>query len=296
MRVLLTGASGFLGRPALEALIGRGHEVLALSRKPAPPRLPAEVRWHRSDLNEPDSYRTAVSDFAPDSALHLAWEGIPDFGLPTCLRNLANGAVLGEILFQAGCRHLAVSGSCWEYGKVSGRIAEDCRPVTPGIFAASKTSQRTLLEVLATAAGATLAWGRVFYPYGPRQKASSLAPTLCRAVIGGENPVLKTPAVVNDFLYVDDTAEALVLLAETPVGGVFNVGSGVGTPVGALADMLLRLAGRPEAFGPAAAADGSHAGFFADIAALEALGWRPRTGLEEGLRRTLEAFRRESPC
>jgi UDP-glucose 4-epimerase len=296
MRVLLTGASGFLGRPALEALVSRGHEVLALSRQPAPRQLPAEVRWRQSDLNEPDSYRAAVADFAPQSALHLAWEGIPDFGLPTCLRNLTSGAVLGEILFRAGCRHLAVSGSCWEYGKVTGRIAEECRPVTPGIFAASKTSQRLLLESLATAAGATVAWGRVFYPYGPRQKASSLAPTLCRAVIAGERPSLKTPAVVNDFLYVDDTAEALVLLAETPTTGVFNIGSGVGTPVGTLADMLLQLGGRQAEFGSASAGDGTAAGFFADISALEALGWRSRTGLEEGLRRTLEAFRLESPC
>jgi len=296
MRVLLTGASGFLGRAALEALTNRRHEVLALSRQPAPVNLPAQVRWHKSDLNQPDSYRKAVAEYSPQSALHLAWEGIPDFGLPTCLRNLTSGAVLGEILFRAGCRHLAVSGSCWEYGKVSGRIAEGCQPVAPGIFAASKTSQRMLLESLATAAGATLAWGRVFYPYGPGQKASSLVPTLCRAVLGGERPALKTPAVVNDFLYVDDTAEALVLLAETTVAGVFNIGSGVGTPVGRLADMLLQIGGRPAEFGSAPGADEGAAGFFADMSALEAIGWRPRTSLEEGLRRALEAFRRGPPC
>jgi choline kinase len=87
--------------------------------------------------------------------------------------------------------------------------------------------------------------------------------------------MLKTPAVVNDFLYVDDTAEALVLLTETPVSGVFNIGSGVGTPVGAIADMLLRLGGRPAEFGSAAVATEGPAGFFADISALEALGWRP---------------------
>ena len=83
MRVLLTGATGFLGRAALKALTNRGHEVLALSRQPAPMHLPAQVRWLKSDLNQPDSYRTAVTEFSPQSALHLAWEGIPDFGLPT---------------------------------------------------------------------------------------------------------------------------------------------------------------------------------------------------------------------
>ena len=296
MRVILTGATGFLGLPALGILTDRGHDVLVLSRHPAPNGLARRVRWHESDLNSPESYRTAVEGFSPEAALHLAWEGIPDFGLPMCLRNLGSGVLLGEVLFRAGCRHLAVSGSCWEYGRASGRIAEGYRPVTPGIFAASKTAQRTLLESLATAAGATLAWGRVFYPYGPRQKASSLAPTLCRAVVAGERPMLKTPSVVNDFLYVDDTAEALVLLTEAPVSGVFNIGSGVGTPVGTIADMLLRLGGRPAEFGSAAVATEGPIGFFADISALEALGWRPRTPLEDGLRRTLEAFRSESSC
>lgn len=297
MRVVLTGASGFIGRPALAILLERGHEVLALSRQPRPAGIPDRVRWHVADLNATDSYAADVRNFTPDAALHLAWQGIPDYGLETSLRNLRAGAVFADHLFQAGCRHLAVSGSCWEYGKVAGLVCEAASPVAPSIFGAAKAAQRIMLEAIARAAGRSLAWGRVFYPYGPWQKPASLAPTLCRAALVGEHPALKTPHAVNDFLYVDDTAEALVVLTEAAVPGVFNIGSGVGTPVGNLADQLLRLAGRPAAFDSLPTPHGEPAGFWADTKALQALGWRQKTSLDDGLRRTLAFFKDgPTPC
>lgn len=297
MRVLLTGASGFLGRPCLGMLVDRGHEVLALSRRPRPAGLAASVKWHVADLNAVDSYAAAVKAFRPQAALHLAWEGIPDYSLDTSLRNLRSGCVLGDVLFAVGCRHLAVSGSCWEYGKVTGEVEEHAEPVAPSVFSAAKAAQRLMLEALARGAGASLAWGRVFYPYGPGQKPASLAPTLCRAALTGNQPALKTPHAVNDFLYVDDTAEALVVLTETANSGVFNIGSGNGTPVGVLADRLLELAGRLPVFAAIAPPDGPPTGFWADTTALRALGWHPRTSLDEGLRRTLDYFRHQPvPC
>lgn len=291
MRVLITGASGFLGRPCLLLLRARGHGVLALSRHPRPTGIDEGVQWHVADLNDADSYEPAIRGFAPESALHLAWEGIPDYGLTTSLRNTSIGCVLGDVLFKAGCRHLAVSGSCWEYGKVSGLVKETDAPVAPDVFGAAKASQRLMLDALARAAGATLAWGRVFYPYGPAQKATSLAPALCRAVLAGDKPVLKTPHAVNDFIYVDDAAEALVVLTEAMISGIFNIGSGTGTAVGAMADALLELADHPAVFRGSTAANCELKGFWADTAALKSLGWRTKTPLGEGLRRTLAFFR-----
>jgi len=107
-------------------------------------------------------------------------------------------------------------------------------------------------------------------------------------------PRLKTPEAVNDFLYVDDTAEALVVLVDADVSGVFNIGSGVGTPVGAIADRLLQLAGCASAFGVKAGLPVCGAGFWADTSALRSLGWSAKTPLDEGLSRTL-AFFRDNP-
>jgi nucleoside-diphosphate-sugar epimerase len=78
---------------------------------------------------------------------------------------------------------------------------------------------------------------------------------------------------------------------------VFNIGSGSDTPVGALADRLLRLAGRTAAFEALLKPEGGPAGFWADTTALRALGWRQKTSLDDGLRQTLAFFRNApTPC
>jgi nucleoside-diphosphate-sugar epimerase len=291
MKVVLTGASGFIGKPALVQLLRQGHDVLALTRqKSIPDAYKGNMRllWHPCDLSEQDSWMQVALDFSPEACLHLAWEGIPNYGLDLSLRNLTMGAKLVDGLIQSGCRHFAVSGSCWEYGKVSGPISEEMDPVDPGVFAASKNGLRGMVEALCRSVGASLAWGRVFYPYGPAQKSVSLLPTVCRAIAEGQSPSLRTPTAANDFLYVDDTAAALVLLLEKKARGIYNIGYGKAESVGNMADMLLRFAGKSPVFNLTESSAAN--GFWADISKLNALGWHPRTSLDEGLRRTHDFF------
>jgi nucleoside-diphosphate-sugar epimerase len=289
MNILLTGASGFIGLPCLHQLASRGHKVTALARSSPPENLPPGFVWRQGSLNDFSWLHKTISDVRPDAVIHLAWEGIPDFSLSMCLRNFESGVRLCESILASGCRHLVVSGSCWEYGKVSGLVSEQKHVVNPGVFGATKNAQRLVIKSLVESAGATLAWGRIFYPYGPRQKPASLAPTLCRSILAGAPPSLRSPQAVNDFLYVDDTADALILLAETKANGIFNIGSGEGTAVGKMADEMLRLLQKPPAFAHVNET-GDGAGFFADITALKNLGWTPKTSLSEGLRNTLAFF------
>ena len=292
MKVVVTGATGFLGEPCLELLSERGHEVLAVSRQVAPASLKPGVRWCRADLGALETYRGALAEFQPEAALHLAWEGIPDFSLQKCLSNLQSGVVFGNAALEAGCRHLVVAGSCWEYGRVSGLVTEDTTPVSPGIFGASKNAQHSLLRALFEGAGASVAWSRIFFVFGPAQRAASLVPVICRSILAGEPPALRTPAAMNDFLYVDDAASALVRLLETKAAGVFNIGSGVGTRADEVAGLLLRIAGRENVFGGSKEGDNSGAGFYGDLSRIRELGWTPSVSLEEGLRRTLAGISR----
>jgi nucleoside-diphosphate-sugar epimerase len=291
MKVVLTGASGFIGKPVLDKLLCQGHEVLALSRQTSVPDAHSGnslLIWHSCDLADSESWIKAVLDFTPEVCLHLAWEGIPDYGLDRSLRNLVMGTNLVEGLIRSGCRHFVISGSCWEYGKVSGLIREDMNFMEPGVFAASKNALRGMAEALCRASGASLSWGRIFYPYGPGQKSVSLLPTVCRAIAEGHDPVLNTPSVANDFLYVDDTADALLILLEKQAHGIYNIGSGKPEAVGKMTDMLLGFAGKPSVFNLTKASDAN--GFWADISKLKALGWEPQTSLEEGLKRTRDFF------
>lgn len=145
MKVVVTGASGFIGKPSLDQLLRQGHDVLALSRQISGPDDHAgntRLVWHSCDLAEPESWIQAVRDFSPEGCLHLAWEGIPDYGFDRSLRNLVMGANFVEELIRSGCSHFVISGSCWEYGKVAGLVREEMDSVEPGVFAASKNALR----------------------------------------------------------------------------------------------------------------------------------------------------------
>jgi UDP-glucose 4-epimerase len=290
MKVVLTGATGFVGKPCLELLSQRGHEVLVISRQDRPLALGNGVQWCRGELGAPEAYSGVLAKFQPEAALHLAWDGIPDFSLQKCMANLHAGVAFGNAALEAGCRHLVVAGSCWEYGKVDGMVSEDTPAELPGIFGASKNAQHLMLRALFEGAGASVAWSRIFFVFGPRQRAASLVPVICRSIAAGEPPVLRTPASASDFLYVDDAAAALLTLLETKASGVFNVGSGTATRADEVAGLLLRIAGMEDVFAERRAANGPGAGFYADLSRMRALGWSPRVELREGLRRTLEGI------
>ncbi len=261
---------------------------MVVSRQKLPAELAGKVQWCEGDLGFPETFRPALAHFQPGAALHLAWEGIPDFSLEKCLGNLHSGVVFGRAALEAGCKHMVVAGSCWEYGRVLGLVSESAAPSSPGVFGASKNAQHSILRALFEAGGATLSWSRIFFVYGPGQRPGALVPGVCRSLLAGESPALRTPSAVNDFLYVEDAAAALVQLLEMKADGVFNVGSGVGSRADTVAGLLLGIAGRPGGLGSSSDLE---TGFYGDVAALRALGWAPQVTLEEGLQRTFDAIK-----
>lgn len=282
----MTGATGFLGSRVL-ALLAE-HDVLCLSRDPGRvPRRPG-LRAFSADLGKDGDWIGEISTFRPEWCFHLAWEGLPDYSLGLCRANLDAGIRLLDAAAQAGVGRMIVAGSCWEYGRRSGAVSEDSAPNDMGIFAATKRALLTLLESVARDSRLAYSWARIFFVYGPGQRPSSLIPSLRAAYTSGRTPEIREPDAVQDFVHVDDVAAALLALASADVpSGVFNVGSGRPTSVGGVANRAADYYGRPRPF--PTLPEGR--GFWADSTRMQALtGWRPRFGIDEGIRQTLAAL------
>ncbi len=285
MRVLITGSGGFLGRYLTPLLAA--HDVLCLVRSTEGNNTSA-VRQVAGDLTTDGPWQQAVEEFAPEWCFHLAWDGLPDYSLERCRANLDANVGLIQTLARAGVRRVVVAGTCWEYGRTHGPQREDATPVDCGVFAATKHAVRAMLDAVARECGFDYRWARVFFAYGAGQRGSSLIPHLRDSLTSGTPPAVREPAALQDFIHVADVARGLLALAQCDAAsGVYNLGSGEATSVGAVANLVARHYGRSPAF----AATSTGTGFWADMSrTTAATGWRPTTGLAAGIDLTLRAM------
>jgi nucleoside-diphosphate-sugar epimerase len=290
MRIFVTGASGFIGKQLLELL--RGHDVLCLTRDAERLHALPFVTAIQGSLQEQDRWRSALKDFSADACLHLAWEGLPDYSLDCCRRNVDANLRLFDAVTSAGMKKIVVAGSCWEYGAATGAVPETQAPVECGVFAAAKNALRTILESVASEHGFAYCWGRIFFAYGPGQRAASLISHCHAAFAGGKTPEIRSPEAVQDFIYVDDVARGILALTESKLSsGIYNLGSGQPSTVGEIVNMI----GAHYGFEPIHKETSRHDGFWSDTAKTRvAAGWQAETSLADGIARTLQSLDEKS--
>ncbi|MCX7140147.1 MAG: NAD-dependent epimerase/dehydratase family protein [Proteobacteria bacterium] len=244
MKVLVTGATGFVGRHVVARLLARGHEVIAVSRDEAKARKFAwfeRVRFVACDIHAQAG--NPVERFGhPQAVMHLAWPGLPNYGalfhhettLPADYRFLKS-LVLG------GVGHLLVTGTCFEYGKPSGALSEDLPTAPANPYALAKDTLRKQLQSLGRQHAFTLQWARLFYMYGEGQSSNSLLAQLDRAIDSREAVFnMSGGEQLRDYLPVDEVAARCVTLLEHPsCDGVVNICSGEPISVRRLAERHL---------------------------------------------------------
>jgi len=292
MKVLLTGATGFIGSHVTELLLQRGHDVHALVRPNSDLRRLQPAR-DRLTLIEGDLLAANDLRVQPEVCLHLAWDVEPGRYL-TSPRNseyLSATLALAQQLARCGCRRLLGIGTCFEYAPSDAPLREDGPSQSASPYAASKLAAAHALHELCARASMEFLWARLFYLYGPREDRRRLVPTIINCLLAGQPAELTTGEQVRDFLHVTDVASALVAAAESSVTGFVNIGSGEPTSVRKIATTIGGLLGRTDllGFGLRPASTNEPPRIVADNKRLrEQTAWRPQFDLVTGLSQTVE--------
>jgi dTDP-6-deoxy-L-talose 4-dehydrogenase (NAD+) len=298
VKLLLTGANGFIGSAFARQALAGGHQVAGLILPGEQPKLGADrvgqLEWIRGTLESVPW--SEIQAFRPEVCIHTAWVTTPGVYMesPENLRFLHSSSDFLRKAVAAGVKHVVGLGTCIEYAITGQPLSELTTPVSPeSLYARCKNELRLWLEKESAPGRFTWCWGRVFYPYGPGEHPSRLCSSLLAKLSRGEKLVLKTPASTKDYIFIDDLGEALLTVVEREVRGPINLGTGTGIPVRDIARTLAELAGKPglveEANPPSQDPLGS---VVADASMLRGLGWKPRHSLEDGLRKLIEHFQR----
>jgi nucleoside-diphosphate-sugar epimerase len=295
-RILLTGASGFIGHYCLKTLIEQGFEVHAISRQ-AHDSFP-EVAWHTLDLNDDQGLQSLMQTVRPTQLLHLAWYAEPGkyWHASENLNWVQNSLRLFQYFQAQGGQRILAAGSCLEYDMQYGYCSELSTPrKAEHLYGTSKHALHLMAESWAKQIGLSFAWAHLFYLYGPGEPSGRLVPAVFRSILNAETIRCSHGRQIKDFLHVADIAEALVAVLKSELQGPVNIGSG--QPISIRELVLKQIAiselNIPVEFGAIASSATDPAFVVANIKRLrEEVGWSPRIEIEEGLRDTFRWWRK----
>jgi nucleoside-diphosphate-sugar epimerase len=293
-RVLLTGASGFIGNHAIAALAERGFEVHAVGRT-APDD--ARVTFHRVDLLDGEAAREVVRNVAATHFLHFAWHVEPGrfWDAPDNLDWAGATLLLLRAFAESGGRRAVLAGSCAEYEWGGERLVEGVTPCAPAtLYGVAKNATRQIAEAYAATARLSLAWGRIFFLYGPGEKPGRLVSAAIAALRAGQAFPTTEGRQRRDFLHVADVAGGFAALLDSEVRGAVNIASGAAVPVRSILEEiagvvggahLLQFGARPLAANEPPIIEASVARLFEEV------GYSLKFDLGEGLRDTVARTR-----
>ncbi len=245
MKVLVTGATGFIGRYVANELLRHEHHVIATSRNLDKAR---SYEWFSQVEYIPCDLNVAQENFfqffqQPDLLIHLAWEGLPNYkDLFHFEKNLFPNYQFLKNMLEHGLKHIVVTGTCFEYGTQSGPLSEDMETKPDNPYALAKDCLRKFLEQLQKKIDFDLKWIRLFYMYGKGQSPNSILSQLDGALEKGETSFnMSGGEQLRDYLPVEKVAECIIKIAmQSKVKGIINCCSGVPISIRKLVENYLK--------------------------------------------------------
>jgi nucleoside-diphosphate-sugar epimerase len=185
-KILITGATGFIGRHCVRLLLEKGYDVHAVSTHTHSSK-ESKAQWHRADLLESGAVFELMERVQPDALLHLAWYAVPGkyWTSTENFRWVRASLDLFQSFQEQGGRRIVVAGSCAEYDwSGDGVCSETKTPLRPAtLYGSCKHALRIMLEAFAKQSNLSVAWGRIFFLYGEHEYPSRLVASVIRSLL-----------------------------------------------------------------------------------------------------------------
>ena len=301
MKILLTGATGFIGSHIARALVRAGHEIHALV-------LPNDDLGRIRDILP--SLVMIQGDFLSlafvsppsrfDLCIHLAWYVVPGKYLeaPENRDFLKASIAFAEAIANAGCPRFVATGTCFEYDTHLGLLSESSPTNPRSLYATCKLQLFHELQEHARKTGMEIAWPRFFYQYGPGEDPRRFVPVAINTLLRGDPFTVPPNEQTRDYLHVTDVASAVCAVACSRLTGAVNIGSGDPVTVRQIASQIAESIGRPELIkvGTQPYAPEDSPRIIADNTRLrEQTAWKRQYPLDAGLRQTIDWWKTRLP-
>jgi nucleoside-diphosphate-sugar epimerase len=296
-RLLITGASGFIGRALIESLVERGgNDLHAVTWGSPKVPLSDRVSWHKCSLLDPGSVDALFAMLKPEELIQLAWcaDHATYWKDPANFDWLSANLNIARAFVRQGGRRAVFAGTSAEYDW-SGELPlkEFKTPLKPQmLYGSCKLAAYWALKSFFEQDGVSWAWARFFNPFGPYEDRRRLIPKVCLKLLAGEELDFDAALSQRDFLHVDEVGSALAALALSEVQGPVNVGSGERTRVRDVVATLARFTGHDGLVRFSEAA-GNADKIVADVTRLrDEVGWSSSWTLERRLHQTLQWWKK----
>ncbi len=263
------------------------------------------MTWHEVDLLQAGAAELLASAVSAERLLHLAWYATPGsfWASPENERWIDSTLRLLRAFGEAGGTRATIAGTCAEYAWGDEILRErdaqqgpatELEPAT--LYGACKHAAHIAATAVARELDVSLAWGRVFFLYGPGEEPRRLVSSVARGLLAGEEVATTDGLQRRDFMHVRDVAGALVALLASDVNGAVNIASGKAVAVRDIVGLIAAEAGGAERvrWGALPSRPDEPPTIVGDAQRLRSeVGYVPTITLEQGIRETVESLRRE---